>query len=138
MKKIIILNIAALLFAGAAFADVDYYAFGTAARAVEFGKNKSGVGIAGTGGIVVTKQDALLSGRIGTLSTNVGLAYNIDATSGNGYCILTQHSQATRAFGTSFDSTRVYTQVVAVKGAPVVAPTTFNSKEFDDAKWKSM
>ena len=137
MKKIIILNIAALLFAGSAFADATYHGWTAATKNVVFSSTDAGVAVAGWGGFI-TQANAARDGKIGTLSTNVGFGFNIDGTNGNAYAIITQHSQATRAFGTAFNSTRIYAQTVQTKGAGVIAPTFNTSQEFDDAKWKSL
>lgn len=61
---------------------------------------------------------------IGKLSTNVSLAFN---TGTEDYAIITQHKNATRAYGTASDSTSIFQSLVA-KGAETVAPTN-NSVE---------
>ena len=133
MKKIIILNIAALLFAGSAFAAETWTKWGDN-KAMEFTGGKAGVGIGSYGGLVA-EGDAMTAGKIGTLSTNVGLSYRINSTA---YAIITQHAQATKAFGSSYDSTRIFVKTVK-KGEATAAPTDLNSKQFEVSNgWKSL
>ena len=53
------------------------------------------------------------SPSIGRLSTGVGLAMAVD-TAGGGYALATQHKNGTRAFGSSYDSTAIYTQNITI------------------------
>lgn len=116
MKKIIILNIAALFVASVSFAAGTQISFTTAGQKV-----------VGTGG---PATDA----SIGKLSTKVGLGWN---TGANGYAINTQHQQGTKAYGTSHDSTSIYVLDATDIGTAVAAPGASDSSAFD-TDWVTM
>jgi hypothetical protein len=119
MKKIIILNIAALFITSAAFAE--------ASKVVTFAD--AGKKVMASGGPVTSTSPA----AIGTLSTKVGLGWNTGALS---YAINTQHLQGTKAFGSAADSTKVYILDVT-KGTAVAVPGASDSSAFD-TDWKTM
>lgn len=81
--------------------------------------------------------------RIGKLSTGVALGAFVNAT-GTGYSILTQHKNGTKLFGSSYDSTSVYTATISstnvgVAGGGVLSvPTAITSTDFMGTAWTSM
>ncbi len=124
MKKIIILNIAALFIASVSFAAI------TSATSHDISSTfaNAGLSVKGDGGPVASTNAA----NIGKLSTKVELAWKCDP---NGYAIYTQHQQGTKAFGTSYDSTSIYTKD-ATAGTPVGPTMTTGSDSFTG--WTTM
>lgn len=80
-------------------------------------------------GVSVTSAD---SKPIGKLSASVSMGYKGDAT---GYAIDTQHQKGTKAFGTSHDSTAIYSTDVAT-GTAAGDLGSSNSTSFDS--WTAM
>lgn len=80
------------------------------------------------------------SPSIGKLSSGVDLGILVDATNGNGYSLVTQHSNGTKAFGTSYDSTAIYTTKTDVDAGTVIlsVPTATDTTNFVGADWKAM
>jgi len=115
VKKIIMLNVAAIFMASAAFA-------GTAADLT----SGTGKNVAGTGGPAT-------GATIGKLSTKVGLGWE---TAAGGYAIYTQHEQGTKAYGSAHNSTSIFMKDVT-KGTAETAPSTTGSDNFDSS-WKTM
>lgn len=72
---------------------------------------------------------------IGKTSTGVGVGI---LTSSTGYAVVTQHQNGTKAFGTSYDSTSMFS-IEATKGtAKLTVPTATSSADFTGAGWSSM
>ena len=77
---------------------------------------------------------------IGKSSTGVGVGIKVDIL-GTGYALLTQHKNGTKEFGSSYDSTSVFSAPVPTTsiGTPVLAvPTAFTSVDFTSGTWTSM
>lgn len=70
---------------------------------------------------------------IGKTSTGVGLGL---LTNASGYAIVTQHQNGTKAFGTNFDSTSMFS-VDATKGTVKLGvPTAITTADF--STWKTL
>lgn len=82
-----------------------------------------------TGKTIVSKTD---SKNIGKLSASVGLAYVGNASA---YAVATQHQKGTKVFGTSFDSTAIYSIDTATGTAGTVG-TASDSSAFTN--WTAM
>ena len=124
MKKIIILNIAAMFVATVAFA-----AGQTDQTTVDISSDNfasAGMKVTAKGGPATNAVD------VGKLSTKVDLGWKTDPA---GYAIYTQHQSGTKAYGTSFDSTSIYTTDVT-PGKPVTITITTGSDSF--SSWTTM
>jgi len=125
MKKIIILNVAALLFASAAFAggtiDLDFTKTGLTLYGA-----KSGAGTAGVG-----------QKMIGKCSTGVGVGVISNA---NGYALWAQHKNGIKAYGSSHDSTAIYMTDVTAGKEIGKQPSVIGSDDFvkSGTVWSSM
>jgi len=119
MKKIIILNLAVLFMASAAFA-----ATSATGSISTFGS--TGLTVVGDGGPAT-------GASIGKLSTKVGMGWN---TTSLGYAFYTQHLQGTKGFGTSFDSTSIYTKDVSTIGKDIAPTLTTGADSFSG--WTTM
>jgi hypothetical protein len=74
------------------------------------------------------------TGLIGKSSSGVGVGM---LTSSTGYALITQHVSGTKAYGSSYDSTSIYSTDVTEKGKPELAvPTEITTKDF--LTWTSM
>lgn len=85
-----------------------------------------------------TDATAATAAMIGKTSTGVGVGL---LTGTGGYAVTTQHKNGTKAFGSSYDSTAVFTTKDDVtKGTPYLdEPTKSDSSDFTDANgWKPM
>ena len=108
MKKIIILTAISLLFVPSAFATGSLTLSLTTTGLSVYGA-KSGVTMTvGDPGVIL----------IGKTSTGVGVGLESEDA---GYSVETQHKNGTKAFGSSFDSTSIYTKDVT---AGTVDPDT--------------
>ena len=126
MKKILMLSAICLFAASSAFA--------AASLTIETGFDDAGkelVGAAESGGT---------TSRIGKTSTGVGLGMLVDDTSGAGYAMVTQHKSGTKAFGSSYDSTAIYTTIADGTPGTVIldVPTATDTSDFDGTDWKAM
>jgi hypothetical protein len=72
---------------------------------------------------------------IGKTSTGVGLGIEVDATAGAGYSLATQHKNGTKAYGSAFDSTSIFT-LDATAGTAVTVTLTTGSTQF--SSWTTM
>ena len=74
---------------------------------------------------------------LGKTSTGVGVGVLSDAS---GYAVVSQHMSGTKAYGSSYDSTAIYTTVndVTIGTAYLSIPTVSDSTDFTDAAWKPM
>ncbi|MEI6702160.1 MAG: hypothetical protein WCL71_01330 [Deltaproteobacteria bacterium] len=78
---------------------------------------------------------AATTALIGKTSTGVGVGV---LTSAAGYAIVVQHLNGTKAFGTSFDSTSMFS-IEATKGAAKLAvPTAVTTADFTATGWSAM
>ena len=125
MKKIIILTAISLFAATSAFA-------GSAATipAPTLASDTLGLSVWAS-----TTVGGAASGTnlIGKTSTGVGVQMSTAAT---GYAVVTQHKNGTKAFGTSFDSTSLFTIPVTAGTFVTVTLTTNTSAGF--SAWTSM
>jgi len=72
------------------------------------------------------------TGLIGKTSTGVGIGMSTNA---QGYGVISQHKSGTRAFGSTHDSTAIYTTAVTA-GAEVTVTLTSDVSSFDS--WTTM
>lgn len=71
---------------------------------------------------------------IGKNSTGVGIGIY---TTSAGYSLVTQHVNGTKAFGTSYDSTAIFSKDVTTKGTALLAiPTAITTTDF--TTWSSL
>lgn len=75
---------------------------------------------------------------IGKTSTGVGVGIAVDATAGAGYSVKTQHKNGTKAFGSSFDSTSIYTVDVTAGTADTTTLTTGSDSFIGQTGWTTM
>ena len=125
MKKLIILIAFSLFAASSAFAS------GTITISTDLSVTGLSVWGAKTGATAVSGTNL-----IGKTSTGVGLGMFSTA---NGYAVVTQHKNGTKAYGSSFDSTSIYTTNVTTVGTAITGPTTADSTLFvTGTSWTSM
>lgn len=125
MKKIIILAGLFMFAATSAFAGVSVPigTFGDAGKTLH--------------GVKSGTADAN-SPLIGKTSTGVALGLLTTAT-GTGYSAVTQHKNGTKCYGSSFDSTSIYSKDVATVGtAELSVPTATDSSNFTGTGWTSL
>jgi len=78
------------------------------------------------------------SPMIGKSSTGVGVGWFVNA-GGTGYAVITQHKNGTKEFGSSYDSTSIYSCPVVTVGTPVLdVPGGITSADFIAGTWSSM
>jgi opacity protein-like surface antigen len=121
MKKIIILTAISLLMASSAFA----------ADVITISSNLTTTGLSVWGAKATAASG---TGLIGKTSTGVGVGMK---TAKTGYAVVTQHKNGTKAFGSSFDSTSIYSIPVTTVGTAVTGPTSADSALFTGS-WTSM
>jgi hypothetical protein len=123
MKKIAILAAMALCMASTAFA-ADNITMGSPLTSTNTGKS-----------IWASKTTAAAgTGLIGKTSSGVGVGM---LTSATGYSVITQHVNGTKIYGTSYDSTSLYTHDVTTKGTPeLTVPTAITTADF--TSWTSL
>lgn len=131
MKKIIIINVAALLFASLAFAGptVDCNASATSTSTgltLYGGKNSGDAATAGAGQKMIGK-------------TSTGVSIGI-ITSALGYAVVSQHKQGIKAYGSSHDSTAIYMADAVAGTTFLTKPSAIGSTDFvaSGTKWSSM
>jgi hypothetical protein len=73
---------------------------------------------------------------IGKTSTGVGVGIIVDATAGSGYSLMTQHKNGTKVFGSSFDSTSIFSKEVTAGTADTTTLTT-GASQFSGS-WTTM
>lgn len=129
MKKIAVFVALSLMAASSAFAattlDIDFAKAGQTLR----------------GHKTTVAADSPL---VGKLSTGVSLGFFGNAD-GTGYSLITQHRNGTKLYGSSFDSTSIYSadiasdQVGVAGGGVMTKPTAITSSDFmDTSKWSSL
>lgn len=120
MKKILLAGLLVVFSSSMSFAAatsaIGFAADGNAGKTIVGGTNADGT------------ENAK---NIGKLSTSVALGFNVAA---GGYAIITQHGQGTKAFGTSHDSTAIYSMTV-VKLATTAAPDAAAASAISGAGW---
>ena len=73
---------------------------------------------------------------IGKTSTGVGVGVFCNAA-GTGYSMVTQHLNGTKAYGSSYDSTSMFSNDVATVGVPLLAvPTAIDTTNY--SSWTSL
>ncbi|ABK99271.1 hypothetical protein Ppro_1657 [Pelobacter propionicus DSM 2379] len=77
---------------------------------------------------------AATAALIGKTSTGVSVGL---LTSSLGYAVVTQHKNGTKAFGSSYDSTSVFSSTVTEGTALLTVPTAITSADFTGT-WTSM
>lgn len=68
--------------------------------------------------------------------TSTGVASGL-FTASTGYSVVTQHKSGTKAFGSSYDSTAIYSTPVTTVGTAVTGPTSADSALFTGT-WTTM
>ena len=73
---------------------------------------------------------------IGKTSTGVGIGVFCNAA-GTGYSMVTQHLNGTKAYGSSYDSTSMFSNDVATVGVPLLAvPTAIDTTDY--SSWTAL
>jgi hypothetical protein len=124
MKKIVILAAISLFTASSAFA---------AGTSLTLSLSSTGLSVTG----VKTGTAGATSPLIGKTSTGVGVGMLVDATAGAGYSLETQHKNGTKAFGSAFDSTSIYSKDVTAGTADTTGYGTTGSDAFGTG-WTTM
>lgn len=122
MKKLIILAALSLFAATTAFADTTLTLSTTDTGKSLWGAKTGGTAVSGTN-------------LIGKTSTGVGVGLFAAAT---GYAAVTQHKNGTKAFGSSFDSTAIYSIPVTTVGTAITGPSAADSAMFLTGNWTTM
>ena len=121
MKRVLIASLFVVLAATSSFAAAD-----------------AGIDFDNAGKSVIAGKTAATTDLkpIGKTSTGVALAF---VTETAGYAIITQHKLGVKAFGTSADSTAIYSQTVE-KAAATSEPGSADSADFvaSGTAWTSM
>jgi len=110
MKKIVILAAISLLTATSAFA----------AASLTLSVDSTGLTLYG----LKTGTADNTSPLIGKTSTGVGIGMKVDATAGAGYSVETQHKNGTKAYGSAYDSTSIYSKDITKGTADSTSLTT--------------
>ncbi|WP_157039970.1 hypothetical protein [Pelobacter propionicus] len=126
MKKHIIFASMSLLVASSAFAGTSI----TMTSDLTSTSSKSGLTVYGDKSTATAATAAL----IGKTSTGVSVGL---LTSSLGYAVVTQHKNGTKAFGSSYDSTSVFSSTVTEGTALLTVPTAITSADFTGT-WTSM
>jgi hypothetical protein len=130
MKKITIFVAISLFAASSAFASGD---ISMDSNLVTSTKTGLSVYAAKTGVTAATGVNL-----IGKTSTGVGVGIKSTTV---GYAVVTQHKNGTKAFGSSFDSTSIYSAPVSTVGTSfLVIPGTADSADFvaSGSAWSTM
>lgn len=127
MKKIALLTSFALLYTASAFAA----ASSTSLTLVD-GLPLAGGSVYGAKGAATAATTA--SPLIGKTSTGVGIGFKTDPS---GYAIATQHKNGTKVFGSSFDSTSIYSTAVTTVGTGETVTLTTGTDSFP-SPWTTM
>lgn len=123
IKKISIMTALAMLVSTAAFAA--NITMATTLTAAVTGKTVYGA---------KTGTATAASPLIGKTSSGCGVGIFTNST---GYSIVTQHVNGTKAFGTSYDSTSIFSHDVTTKGTAYLAiPTAITTADF--TSWSTM
>jgi len=125
MKKIVILTAFVMLYASSAFA-------GASATATALALTITGSNLYGAKGASTAATTS--SPLIGKTSTGVGVGWKTDPA---GYALATQHKNGTKAFGSSFDSTSIYSKTVTTVGTAETITLTTGSDSFP-SPWTTM
>ena len=126
MKKIIIFTALAIFYSSLAFAA----GASATAAALELTKAGSPVTASKGAGTAATATSQL----IGKLSTGVGFGWKTDPA---GYAVATQHKNGTKVFGSSYDSTSIYTTAVTTVGTAETVTLTTGTDSFP-SPWTTM
>lgn len=112
MKKVIAFTALSLFMASSVFA----------AESVDLSldSGKTGLTLYGSKTSTVSADSPL----IGKTSTGIGLGMILDTTAGAGYALKTQHKNGTKVFGSTHDSTSIYSKDVTAGTADTTSLTT--------------
>lgn len=125
MKKIVILMALLMSATSVAYAGTSI----TMASSLTMANTGKSVWAAKTGETAVSGTNL-----IGKTSSGVGLGM---LTSDLGYAVVTQHVKGGKAYGTSYDSTSIYSTDVTTKGTPELdVPSAITTADFAD--WTSL
>ena len=122
MKKILVLTALALSVTAAAYAGTDTITLSTTNTGLSVYGDKAATAL-------------ITSPLIGKTSSGVGIGMATNPT--GGYGLVTQHKSGTKAFGSAYDSTSIYTKDVATVGTPVTVTITTGSSTFDST-WTTL
>jgi len=127
-KKISILTAVTLLMSSFAFAA------GSSSSTLDMSLTTATTGLNLTGAKGAASATSPL---IGKNSTGVGVGVT---TGAQGYALITQHINSTKAFGTTFDSTAIVSADVTTKGSPLMVKpaSSLLSTAFTTGTWTSM
>lgn len=126
MKKIIIMTICLAFVSSLSFAG----------NSISMGSPLTSGATGNTGKTLYgdTASASTSSPLIGKTSTGVGVGV---LTNDNGYALVTQHTKGSKAFGTAYDSTSLYSKNVATEGTPLLAvPSATTTSDF--SSWTSL
>jgi hypothetical protein len=124
MKKIMVITALLLFATSSAYAEVSITMASPLTKDTT-GKTVSGA-TSSTGTSII----------IGKTSTGVGIGV-LCVTGGTGYSLVTQHVSGTKAFGSSYDSTSIYSKDVTTVGTPLLTvPTATDTTNF--TSWTSL
>jgi hypothetical protein len=118
MKKLIMVTAISLLSASSAFAG----------NSITISLTNTGLSVWGSKTTAVSG-----TGLIGKTSTGVGVGM---FTASTGYAAITQHKNGTKAYGSSMDSTAIYS-IDVTAGTATTGPSTADSALFTGS-WTSM
>ncbi len=123
IKKISVITAIAMLVSSSAFAE-------NITMASSLTSANTGKTVYGTKTGTATADSPL----IGKTSSGVGIGLY---TNSQGYSVVTQHTNGTKAYGTSYDSTSIFSHDVTKKGtAYLEKPTAITTTDF--AAWSTM
>jgi opacity protein-like surface antigen len=128
MKKIVLLTALVMLYASSAFASAS-----ATTLTLANGMALAGNSVYGAKGAGTTASTS--SPLIGKTSTGVGMGYS---TAPAGYALATQHKNGTKAYGSSFDSTSIYSKDVVTVGTGEAITFTTGVDSFPTSSWSSM
>lgn len=112
MKKVIALTALSLFMASSAFA--------AGSLTLSLASGSTGLTLYGA----KSGSAAATSPLIGKTSTGIGLGMVLDTTAGAGYALKTQHKSGTKVFGSTYDSTSIYSKDVTAGTADSTSITT--------------
>jgi len=117
---------------------VTIVAFVLSLSSLSFAATDIAIGTFGSTGQTLHAHDTTATATtalIGKTSTGVGLACS---TTRLGYSIMTQHLQGSKAFGTSFDSTSIFSEDVGTVGTALISGNLAGITTADFSSWNEM
>jgi len=135
MKKMIALTALFLFVATSAFA----------ASSITLSMTSNGLNVFGAkgtmnGGVAATATGSTpgaSTSLIGKCSTGVGVGMVVDPA-GTAYSVVTQHKNGSKVYGTSYDSTSIYSKDITTVGTADTTSMATSSSMFTAAGWTTM